>query len=271
MKTFVVGDVHGRCAQLHRLLEMLPREEASDMLVFLGDLIDRGPDAPGCVDLVVKLQRDNNERVLCLRGNHEQMLLDFIEGSANLWITPVTGGERTFEQYVGKALRVTKEQDLDDARREIETSVPSDHLDFFHALPYYYEDDYAIYVHAGLDRAKHPSDTEPQSLLWMRDMEFYKNYRGKPCIFGHTPTPLLPLRGRVGRHGIYISHSAIGIDTGYNLHSPLSCLSLPDFSLYQAFSDGHEETHHITSFIPETIRAMQKKADEADMLPSELH
>ena len=260
MKTFVVGDVHGRCAQLHRLLEMLPREEASDMLVFLGDLIDRGPDAPGCVDLVAKLQRDNGERVLCLRGNHEQMLLDFIEGSANLWITPVTGGERTFEQYVGKALRVTKEQDLDDARREIETSVPSDHLDFFHALPYFYEDDYAIYVHAGLDLTKHPRDTEPQALLWMRDMEFYKNYRGKPCIFGHTPTPLLPLRGRVGRHGIYISHSAIGIDTGYNYNSPLTCLSLPDFTLYQSFADGHLATHHITSFIPETIKAMQKKA-----------
>ena len=116
MKTFVVGDVHGRCAQLHRLLEMLPRDEVSDQLVFLEDLIDRGPDAPGCVDLVMKLQQENPERVLCLRGNHEQMLLDFIEGSANLWITPVTGGERTFEQYAGKPLAVTKEQDLDDAR-----------------------------------------------------------------------------------------------------------------------------------------------------------
>jgi serine/threonine protein phosphatase 1 len=103
MKTFVVGDVHGRCAQLHGLLEMLPRDEAADTLVFLGDLIDRGPDAPGCVDLVMKLQQNNRERVLCLRGNHEQMLLDFIEGSANLWITPVSGGERTIEKYVGKA------------------------------------------------------------------------------------------------------------------------------------------------------------------------
>jgi serine/threonine protein phosphatase 1 len=268
MKTFVVGDVHGRCAQLHRLLEMLPREEATDTLIFLGDLIDRGPDAPGCVDLVMKLQQENSERVLCLRGNHEQMLLDFIEGSANLWITPVTGGERTFEQYVGKVLQVTNEQDLEDARRDIENKMPSEHLDFLHALPYYHEDDYAIYVHAGLDRTKHPGDTEPQALLWMRDMEFYKNYRGKPCIFGHTPTPLLPLRGRVGRHGIYISHSAIGIDTGYNLHSPLSCLSLPDFALYQTFSDGHEETHQITSFIPEKLKAMQKKAGLSAKLPS---
>ena len=60
----------------------VPRDETSDTLVFLGDLIDRGPDAPGCVDHVLKLQRENPERVICLRGNHEQMLLDFIEGSA---------------------------------------------------------------------------------------------------------------------------------------------------------------------------------------------
>jgi hypothetical protein len=115
-------------------------------------------------------------------------------------------------------------------------------------------------VHAGLDEGKHPSESTPMSLLWMRDMDFYKNYRGKPCVFGHTPTPLLPLRGRLGRHGIYISHSAVGLDTGYNHHSPLSCLSLPDFNLYQTYADGREETYQITSFIPETLKEMQRKA-----------
>ena len=97
MRTFVIGDIHGRSAQVQSLMKMLPRDEASDMLVFLGDLIDRGPDAPGCVDYVIKLTKDNPERVTCLRGNHEQMLLDFIEGTSNIWITPVTGGERTFD------------------------------------------------------------------------------------------------------------------------------------------------------------------------------
>jgi serine/threonine protein phosphatase 1 len=45
MKTFVVGDIHGRCAQLLNLLDMLPRDPETDTLVFLGDLIDRGADA----------------------------------------------------------------------------------------------------------------------------------------------------------------------------------------------------------------------------------
>jgi serine/threonine protein phosphatase 1 len=260
MKTFVIGDVHGRCAQLLNLLEMIPRDESSDTLVFLGDLIDRGPDAPGCVDHVRQLVLDNPERVTCLRGNHEQMLLDFIEGTGTIWITPVTGGERTFEQYAGQSLMITSEADIDEARRTIQEKVPPEHLKFFRQRPFYHEDEYAFYVHAGLDHGKHPRETAPQLLLWSRDMDFYKNYRGKPCVFGHTPTAFLPLRGRVGRHGIYIFHSAIGIDTGYNQSSPLSCLSLPDFTLYQAFADGREETHQITSFIPETLKAMKARA-----------
>ncbi len=260
MKTFVVGDIHGRCAQLHNLLAMLPRDEDTDRLVFLGDLIDRGADAPGCVALVVELCRENPEKVVCLRGNHEQMLMDFIEGTDNIWLSPITGGERTFEQYTGQALRADGEQGMEEMRLAFESAIPAEHLDFLHHTPFYHEDDYAIYVHAGLDDGKHPRESSQQSLLWMRNMDFYKNYRGKPCLFGHTPTPLLPLRGRLGRHGIYISHSAIGLDTGYSHQSPLSCLSLPDFTLYQTFADGREETYVITSFIPDTLKEMQKKA-----------
>ena len=260
MKTFVVGDIHGRCAQLLTLIDMLPRDPETDTLVFLGDLIDRGADAPGCVSSVLKLCQENPKGVICLRGNHEQMLLDFLEGHSNLWLAQVVGGERTFEQYTGRSIRVDSEQDLETMRVMFEEAFPSEHLEFMQQLPFYHEDEFALYVHAGLDEGKHPSESSNTSLLWMRDMDFFKNYRGKPCVFGHTPTPLLPLRGRLGRHGIYISHSAVGLDTGYNHQSPLSCLSLPDFNLYQTFADGREETHQITSFIPETLKEMQRKA-----------
>lgn len=259
MKTFVVGDVHGRCDQLQTLVEMIPRTE-EDSLVFLGDLIDRGSDVPGCVEYVIGLKEKDPEQVICLRGNHEQMLMDFIDERTNVWVTPVTGGEQTYEQYTGRPLIIDSERDLQLVRQSIATSVPPKHLSFFRATPFFHEDDYALYVHAGLDQGKHPRDTQPHALIWIRDMDFYKNYRGKPCLFGHTPTAFLPLRGRLGRHGIYIRNSAIGIDTGYNEHSPLSCLSLPDFTLYQTYPDGHQETHRITTFIPQKIRAMQRQA-----------
>ncbi|HKR00056.1 MAG TPA: metallophosphoesterase family protein [Pyrinomonadaceae bacterium] len=263
MKTFVVGDVHGRRAQLSALLDALPRTATCDTLVFLGDLIDRGPDAPGVVADVLKLRRENPEHVVTLRGNHEQMMLDFIDEDSRLWLSPVTGGEQTFQQYTETPLRVESEEDFEGVRRTIEERVPASHLEFFRQMPLYHEDDYALYVHAGLDHGKHPRETDAHQLLWTRDVEFYKKYRGKPCVFGHTPTAFLPLLGRLGRHGIYISHSAIGIDTGYNYNSPLTCLSLPDFMLYQAFADGHLVTHQITSFIPEELRAMQKAAGSA--------
>jgi serine/threonine protein phosphatase 1 len=259
MKTFVIGDVHGRRAQLNRLLAMIPRDASRDMLVLLGDIIDRGEDVPGTVAEVVKLKAEQPERVLCLRGNHEQMLLDFVDEAATLWLHAAVGSECTFHQYTGKPLRVRSEQDFAVLRKDFTDSLPPAHLDFFRSLPLYYEDDYALYVHAGLSKGQHPRDTPAQHLLWSRDGEFFRNYTGKPCVFGHTPAPLLPLRGRLGRHGIYISHSAIGIDSGYIHTSPLSCLQLPDCMLYQAFADGHTATHHLTAFMPETLRALQKK------------
>jgi serine/threonine protein phosphatase 1 len=259
MKTFVVGDIHGRCAQLHGLLDILPRNE-SDMLVFLGDLIDRGPDAPGCVEHVLNLCTANPETVICLRGNHEQMLLDFLDEDNTIWLESPTGGDQTFRQYTEKPLVLRTEAHFDAARALLAEKIPAGQVEFFRQLPLYHEDEYALYVHAGLEGGKHPSESSPHALLWTRDMDFYKSYHGKPCVFGHTPTPFLPWLGRIGRHGIYVFHSAIGIDTGYNLQSPLSCLSLPDFALYQSFADGRTESHQITSFIPESLKEMQRKA-----------
>ena len=109
MKTFVIGDVHGRRAQMNLLLDMIPRDERADALVFLGDLIDRGPDAPGVVSDVMELQASAPERVVTLRGNHEQMLLDFLDAGDTLWLSHPTGGERTFGQYTGAPLKLPDE------------------------------------------------------------------------------------------------------------------------------------------------------------------
>ena len=257
-KTFVIGDVHGRRAQLRLLVEMLPRDVATDTLVLLGDLIDRGEDAPGVVEDVLGWQREAAQRVIVLRGNHEQMLLDLIDEGSILWLHPAAGGERTFEQYVGKPPLAVIEQDLEAVRAEIVRTVPPEHIEFFRRMPLYYEDVYALYVHAGLENGKHPRDTDEQHLLWVRNTDFFRHYRGKPCVFGHTPTQFLPLFGRLVHHGIYINHSAIGIDTGYTYSSPLSCLELPSFMLYQAFSDGRTLKHQITTFVSEPLRLMRK-------------
>ncbi|HEV7889706.1 MAG TPA: metallophosphoesterase [Pyrinomonadaceae bacterium] len=259
MSTFVVGDVHGRRAQLRLLLSTLPREAGRDTLVLLGDLIDRGEDIPGTVEDVLALKGEAPEgRVVILRGNHEQMLLDFLDEGAPLWLHPAVGSYHTFGQYT--SLRLTDELRSwwEEAQRRVRDSIPAGHLEFFRSLPLFHEDEHAFYVHAGLDGEKHPCETDARHLLWSRNPDFYKHYYGKPCVFGHTPTPLLPLLGRLGRHGIYVSHSAIGIDTGYDSECALTCLRLPEFELFQAFADGRTAHFHMTNFIPEPFRAFQR-------------
>ena len=125
-KTFIVGDIHGRRAQLHNIMQMIPRDESFDTLVFLGDLIDRGADAPGVVSDVIELQRAQRERVITLRGNHEQMLLDCIDDGARIWFAPMTGGVRTYEQYTNSALHVGTEDDFNAAQKIIADAVPSE-------------------------------------------------------------------------------------------------------------------------------------------------
>jgi len=185
MKTFVVGDIHGRCAQLLGVLDMLPRDQATDRLVFLGDLIDRGPDIPGCVEQVMSLYRASPEKVICLRGNHEQMLLDFLDEGEMIWVTTATGGDQTFMQYTQKPLVLRTEADFAAARDLIAKKIPANQIEFLRQLPLYHEDDYAIYVHAGLEGGKHPSESSPHALLWNRDLEFQKSYYGK-CLWPHA-------------------------------------------------------------------------------------
>ncbi|HYE16348.1 MAG TPA: metallophosphoesterase [Pyrinomonadaceae bacterium] len=259
VSTFVVGDVHGRRAQLRNLLSLIPRDAGRDKLVLLGDLIDRGEDVPGTVSDVLELQRQSPEGlVVVLRGNHEQMLLDFLDEGAWLWLHPAVGSAETFEQYAGRELTDELRSWWEEAQRRVRDALPAEHLEFFRSLPLFHEDEHAFYVHAGLDGGKHPSETDARFLLFARNPDFYKHYYGKPCVFGHTPTPLLPLLGRLGRHGIYVSHSAIGIDTGYADTSPLSCLRLPEFDLYQTFADGRSAHFRMTNFIPRPFHQFQK-------------
>jgi serine/threonine protein phosphatase 1 len=259
MRTFAIGDLHGRRSQLRALLDAIPRDPATDTVVLLGDLVDRGGEVPGAVDEVIALWRECPQRVVCLRGNHEQMLLDFIDAGTPLWLNVAVGSHATIHQYTGEWFRIRNVRDFAEMRRRFTESVPTEHVEFFRSLPLFHEDDFAFYVHAGLDGDKHPADTDPHHLLWSRDAEFYKSYAGKPCVFGHTPTPLLPLRGRLGHHGIYMHNSAIGIDTGYLDASPLTCLQLPELILYQAFTDGHTATHQLNTFIPESLRAVRAR------------
>src|SRR5438128_5802137 len=154
MKTYVAGDVHGRLNQLKALIGSLDYDPKIDRLVFLGDLIDRGEDSPGVVNYVLELQAES-PNLICLRGNHEQMLLDLIEFGDLLWLVPENGGALTIAQYGCKYIEETSTLSL---------QIPVAHLEFFNATSPYFEDENALYVHAGTAPGKHPSECDEETL-----------------------------------------------------------------------------------------------------------
>ena len=245
MATYVIGDIHGRPKLLDQLINNVPWDLERDKIVFLGDLVDRGPDAPGVIERVMELARAN-PNVVVLRGNHEQMMLDCLDYGDLQWLIPENGGLATLEGY---GFDLSKLQDVSDIR------IPEEHIEFIRGLPFYHEDEQAIYVHAGLVPGEHPSETDPDVLVWARDFDFYRGYEGKLCFFGHTPTQYLPRDGRQRRFGIYIQGSCVGIDTSGDPESPLSCIQVETFTLYQAHPAGTTEVERLKARKPAAARA----------------
>jgi serine/threonine protein phosphatase 1 len=213
---------------LDQLIRDVPWNPQEEKIVFLGDLIDRGPESPGVIERLISL-REKNPNVVVLRGNHEQMLLDCHDYGDFQWLIPENGGLATLAAY---GIELSTLKDVSDIR------IPNRHIEFLRSLDPYHEDQDAIYVHAGLIPNQHPSTTDPEVMMWTRDFDFYRGYTGKLCFFGHTPTRFLPREGRRGRHGIYINRSCVGIDTSGDEDSPLSCIRVDSFTLYQAYPSG---------------------------------
>jgi serine/threonine protein phosphatase 1 len=233
--TYVFGDIHGRARQLRDILEAVDYDERRDRVIFVGDLIDRGEESPEVVEYVLQLCR-RNPKVVCLRGNHEQMLLDLIDYGDPLWLIPENGGIQTLQQYGF---------DIDEHTASLAIGIPESHLEFLRSLPFFYEDEKALYVHAGIPAGKHPAECDPEALMWTRDLNFFTLYNGKPCFFGHTPARLLPAEGVRNPGEIYVFGSAIGLDTGCTEEDCLSCLHVEAQVVYQKYPNLPVSTYEI--------------------------
>ena len=212
-KIFVIGDIHGCLEKLRELMNKISIDNQNDTLVFIGDYIDRGEFGPEVVDYVIRLQNEY-KKVVCLMGNHEQMLLRYLEGvDEDMYLE--NGGRMTLNSY-----GIFLSDDIEERKRKI----PAKHRIFFESLlPYYETEDY-IFVHAGLRTGLPPREQTMNDLLWIRH-EFIeaRDDFGKIVVFGHTPlnNPL-------------ISKNMIGIDTGAVYGGKLTCVELPKIKIYQA-------------------------------------
>ncbi len=210
-KIFAIGDIHGCLDKLRSLIQVIGAEPAGDTLVFIGDYIDRADGGPDVVDYVLAIKKKYS-KVICLCGNHENMLLRYLDGiDEDLYLN--NGGLATLNAYgISKS----------DSLRKRKAKIPADHLRFFESLLLYYETDDYIFVHAGLAPAVPLILQATHDLLWVRQEFITSDYDfGKRVIFGHThlKEPL-------------IMQNKIGIDTGAVYGGRLSCLELPAVKFY---------------------------------------
>jgi serine/threonine protein phosphatase 1 len=201
---YAIGDVHGCAYELRNLLNQLPLTPDSTV-VFLGDYIDRGGHSKDVVDTILDLQKQCN--VVCLKGNHEAMFLNFLDnpGSERAGLFIVNGGSATLASYA------------DDNGNY---AFPEEHLKFFRELKMSYEDEHHFFVHAGVPDIP-LSDLDEQihgkKMLWIRGAFLKSEYDwGKVIVHGHTPVTEVDIR-----------HNQINVDTGCVFMRSLSAIALP--------------------------------------------
>ena len=207
LRIYAVGDIHGRRDLLDRLLAAVEADAASwtgrKEIVFLGDYVDRGPDAKGVIDRLLALGLPGF-RAIYLRGNHDQTLLDFLSDAAVYRTWRAFGGAETLVSYGVIPPRFDRLEACEDLRGEFAAKLPPAHLSFFNNLDRSYSVGGYFFVHAGIRPGVALDRQVPEDLMWIRDEFLFSDLLPeKIVVHGHTPSDR-PVR--LARR--------IGIDTG---------------------------------------------------------
>jgi serine/threonine protein phosphatase 1 len=214
-RIFAIGDVHG-CAHELELLIAKIKPKPEDLVVFLGDYVDRGPASRKVIDLVIEL--GSRCEVVALKGNHEAMFLDFLQHpeSPGAGLFVLNGGSATLANY---------------AQEDGSIEMPDKHVAFFRDLKLFYETDDYFFVHAGVPDIPLKSIRESEhelAMLWSRHPFLGSDYKWeKIIVHGHTPVTDYELKS-----------NRINIDTGCVYDGKLTALELPALKFHQVDRDA---------------------------------
>jgi len=185
---YAVGDIHGR----HDLLRDLQRRIAADaagrnagrrVVVYLGDYVDRGPDSRAVIETLAGAPLPGFESVH-LRGNHETLLLDFLDDVtiAPLWFA--NGGDNTLESY---GVAVGHDDPPDDLQAAFRAAFPPAHKAFLEGLALSHVEGGYAFVHAGVRPGVPLAAQAEEDLIWIRD-EFLDATadHGHVVVHGHS-------------------------------------------------------------------------------------
>ncbi|MBE3640149.1 metallophosphoesterase [Mangrovicoccus algicola] len=192
-----IGDIHGCLGDLEALLARIGDWlEAGPQLVLLGDLVDRGPDSRGVIDRAMRLCTEHPGPAEVLMGNHERMMLDFLDGHdpQGRWLA--AGGAATLESF-GIA-PPPREASADPARiaAEARAAIGAERLDWLAARPLWLISGDVVAVHAAWSVRRPDHRQDPALLLW-GDPAFYRHLRRDPpwIVHGHVITRPARARG----------------------------------------------------------------------------
>jgi serine/threonine protein phosphatase 1 len=207
-RAYVVGDVHGRLDLLNQLLDDIEREiqdrpARKVLLVFLGDLIDRGPQSAQVIERL-RTYRHDRIRPIFLLGNHEEVLLRILRGDTDpirAWLR--FGGAECLSSYGADARRVARQSD-EKALQSIRAAIPPHHIEFLNSFVDTCRFGDYLFVHAGIRPGVPIAEQLQSDLRWIR-APFLQNDSDHGCVVVHGHTISDEVEERANR---------IGIDTG---------------------------------------------------------
>lgn len=228
-RILAIGDIHGMYEKLIKLMDKIHYNSEEDMLIFLGDYIDRGPDSVKCLQYVYDLQHTFLASVVGLLGNHEVMMSSYFmqkQGNYNALVADYAdawldnGGFETLQQL--NALNTDK-------RREIVRWATD--------LPVKFQCQEYFFCHAGVDPDVPLMVQNEFDMLWRRQ-QWWEQYKGEEIVVvGHTPVQKVKqFSGHAQRtvKPLFLQNNIIMCDTGaYMSGGKLSCVDVLSKKVWQ--------------------------------------
>ena len=219
-RAYAVGDIHGRLDLLDQLLEKIEqdlerRPARKVLLVFVGDLIDRGPNSAQVIERLRTYDRPGVETVFIL-GNHEEVLLRVLRGEQDLmtkwrWF----GGTECLQSYgvdTGKLAGLSDEEALEIVR----SAIPEKHVKFLETFDDSCRFGDYLFVHAGIRPGVEIDQQRQSDLRWIRE----------PFLFDETDHGFVVVHGHTIRPEVEMRPNRIGIDTGAYRSGVLTALAI---------------------------------------------
>lgn len=215
---YAIGDIHGQFEMMCDALEWIEADGGPDArVVFLGDLVDRGPDSFRVIEMLHRGLAAGRDWIV-LMGNHDRMFHHFLEASdlhdprilsGKSWLNPSLGGRDTLLSY---GVEIDEDTPVLQGAAAARAAVPDHHRALLNALPLYHEEAGMLFVHAGIRPGIALPDQDPDDLIWIRH-EFLDHTGPHEwlVVHGHTPVDAPTHYG-----------NRVNLDTGAGYGRPLS-------------------------------------------------